>query len=103
MQQLLDGQAMALAYVDLDRFKLINDLFGHNAGDEVLQQVCKRITDMLPKGIDLGRVGGDEFVLVFPDTSVSRAAHMCRGVVENIGTRPYRVGGKAFMCVARSD
>lgn len=96
MQQLLDGQAMALAYVDLDRFKLINDLFGHNAGDEVLQQVCKRITDMLPKGIDLGRVGGDEFVLVFPDTSVSRAAHMCRGVVENIGTRPYRVGGKAF-------
>lgn len=96
MQQLLDGQAMALAYVDLDRFKLINDLFGHNAGDEVLQQVCKRITDMLPKGIDLGRVGGDEFVLVFPDTSVTRATHMCRGVVENIGTRPYRVGGKAF-------
>ena len=96
MQQLLDGQAMALAYLDLDRFKLVNDLFGHNVGDEVLQQVCKRITDMLPKGIDLGRVGGDEFVLVFPDTSVSRATHMCRGVVENIGTRPYRVGGKAF-------
>ncbi len=96
MQQLSNGQAMALAYLDLDRFKLVNDLFGHNVGDEVLQQVCKRITDMLPKGIDLGRVGGDEFVIVFPDTSVTRATHMCRGVVENIGTRPYRVGGKAF-------
>ena len=96
MQQLSNGQAMALAYLDLDRFKLVNDLFGHNVGDEVLQQVCKRITGMLPKGIDLGRVGGDEFVIVFPDTSVTRATHMCRGVVENIGTRPYRVGGKAF-------
>ena len=96
MQQLLGGQAMALAYLDLDRFKLVNDLFGQDVGDEVLQQVCKRITDMLPKGIDLGRVGGDEFVLVFPDTSVTRATHLCQGVVENIRTRPYRVGGKAL-------
>ena len=78
MQQLLGGQAMALAYLDLDRFKLVNDLFGQDVGDEVLQQVCKRIADMLPKGIDLGRVGGDEFVLVFPDTSVTRATHLCQ-------------------------
>ena len=96
MQQLLGGQAMALAYLDLDRFKLVNDLFGQDVGDEVLQQVCKRIADMLPKGIDLGRVGGDEFVLVFPDTSVTRATHLCQGVLENIRTRPYRVGGKAL-------
>jgi len=90
------GHAMALAYLDLDRFKLINDLFGHGVGDEVLQQVCKRVTDMLPRDIQFGRVGGDEFVIVFQDTPVSMATHMCQGIVDSIGTRPYRVGGKAF-------
>ena len=90
------GHAMALAYLDLDRFKLINDLFGHSVGDEVLQQVCKRVTDMLPRDIQFGRVGGDEFVIVFQDTPVSMATHMCQGIVDSIGTRPYRVGGKAF-------
>lgn len=90
------GHAMALAYLDLDRFKLINDLFGHSVGDEVLQQVCKRVTDMLPRDIQFGRVGGDEFVVVFQDTPISMATHMCQGIVDSIGTRPYRVGGKAF-------
>jgi diguanylate cyclase (GGDEF)-like protein len=90
------GHAMALAYLDLDRFKLINDLFGHGVGDEVLQQVCKRVTDMLPRDIQFGRVGGDEFVIVFQDTPIAMATHMCQGIVDSIGTRPYRVGGKAF-------
>ena len=96
IHQLLDGRAMGLAYLDLDRFKLINDLFGHGVGDEVLQQVCKRVTDMLPTGIQFGRVGGDEFVIVFRDTPIAMATHMCQGIVDSIGTRPYRVGGKAF-------
>jgi diguanylate cyclase (GGDEF)-like protein len=96
IHQLSGGRAMGLAYLDLDRFKLINDLFGHGVGDEVLQQVCKRVTDMLPTDIRFGRVGGDEFVIVFRDTPIAMATHMCQGIVDSIGTRPYRVGGKAF-------
>ena len=96
IQQLSGKRAMGLAYLDLDRFKLINDLFGHGGGDEVLQQVCKRVTDMLPSDIKFGRVGGDEFVIVFRDTPIAMASHMCQGIVDSIGTRPYRVGGKAF-------
>ncbi|MFC5462155.1 putative bifunctional diguanylate cyclase/phosphodiesterase [Massilia niabensis] len=90
------GTPMALAYIDLDRFKLINDLFGHAAGDEVLKQVCERIGMTLTSGQQLGRVGGDEFVIVMPDTSVSLASLICRGIVERIGNVPYRVGDKAF-------
>ena len=96
MQQLADGRALALAYLDLDRFKLINDLYGHNAGDEVLQQVCKRVGDMLSSGMQIGRVGGDEFVIVLPDTRIPLASVICQGIVASIGTTPYQIGDKAF-------
>jgi diguanylate cyclase (GGDEF)-like protein len=93
---LATGKPLALAYVDLDRFKLINDLFGHAAGDEVLKQVCERMAMMLGGEQQIGRVGGDEFVLVMPDTPVNVAAMICRGIVDRLGQQPYRVGDKAF-------
>lgn len=93
----VDGNTLvALAYLDLDRFKLINDLFGHGAGDEVLQQVCKRVSDLLSHDLQFGRVGGDEFVIVFPATPIAMASLMCQGIVDSIGTLPYQVDGKAF-------
>lgn len=90
------GKPLSLAYIDLDRFKLINDLFGHAAGDEVLKQVCERMALMLGGGQQIGRVGGDEFVIVMPDTAVPLASLICRGIVDRIGGTPYRVGDKAF-------
>ncbi len=94
--QLAAGRPLALAYLDLDRFKLINDLFGHAAGDEVLRQVCRRIESVLAPGHDLGRVGGDEFVILFPGTPIKAAAAICRGVVQAIGGAPYPIGDTAF-------
>jgi diguanylate cyclase (GGDEF)-like protein len=90
------GKPMALGYLDLDRFKLINDLFGHAAGDEVLKQVCERIASVLATTHKIGRVGGDEFVIVMPDTAIPLASLICRGIVTNLGKDPYRVGDKAF-------
>jgi diguanylate cyclase (GGDEF)-like protein len=87
---------LALAYLDLDRFKLINDLFGHSAGDEVLQQVCSRVNAMLSNSMSLGRVGGDEFVIVMPDTRLPLASVICQGLISSIGQAPYRVGSRAF-------
>ena len=94
--ELAEGNAMALAYLDLDRFKLINDLFGHVAGDEVLKQVCDRIRGMLTEGQSIGRVGGDEFVIVLKGTPIQSAAWICRGIVDRIGTHPYLIGERAF-------
>jgi diguanylate cyclase (GGDEF)-like protein/PAS domain S-box-containing protein len=90
------GRPLTLAYLDLDRFKLINDLFGHAAGDEVLKQVCERVQMTLAGNQQVGRVGGDEFVIVMPDTAISMASLICRSIVDRIGGSPYRVGDKAF-------
>jgi len=89
-------RSLAVAYLDLDRFKLINDLFGHIAGDEVLRQVCGRTRKMLANRHQIGRIGGDEFVIVFQDTPMRLAAAICRGIVDLIGRTPYQIGDKAF-------
>lgn len=94
--QLTSGDNLALAYLDLDRFKLINDLYGHGVGDAVLQLVCQRAQSLLSASHHLGRVGGDEFVIVFEDTTLELADLTCRGILESIGNEPYRVGGKAL-------
>lgn len=90
---------LALGYLDLDRFKLINDLYGHVVGDEVLQQVCARINTVISGEMQLGRVGGDEFVIVLPGTKIALAALICRGIVDAIGSAPYQVGQQAFHVV----
>jgi diguanylate cyclase (GGDEF)-like protein len=64
--RLLDGEGGILAVVDLDRFKPINDLYGHHAGDMVLRFVARRLQRSLPAGAIVGRLGGDEFALFVP-------------------------------------
>ncbi len=91
-----DAHPLALAYLDLDRFKLINDLYGHNAGDEVLRQVCHRVNNLLAGQMQLGRVGGDEFVILLPDTRMPLATVISRGIIDSIDDKPFRVGEKAF-------
>ena len=90
------GRPLALAFLNLDRFKLVNDLYGHAAGDEVLKQVCERMTAMLAGGEYVGRLGGDAFLVIMPDTTTAAATMVCRAVVERIGSLPYLVGEKAF-------
>ncbi|MGH8746399.1 MAG: putative bifunctional diguanylate cyclase/phosphodiesterase [Burkholderiales bacterium] len=94
--QLGKSRPVALAYLDLDRFKLINDLFGHLAGDEVLRQVCRRVRELLAENHRIGRVGGDEFVVVFENTTVDAAVGVCRQIINRIETSSYQTGDKAF-------
>jgi diguanylate cyclase (GGDEF)-like protein len=92
----LAQQPTALAYFDLDRFKLINDLYGHTAGDNVLKQVCERIKRPLWPEDLLARVGGDEFVIAFPQATVSQAAERCRAIVDLISAEPYQIDSQSF-------
>ena len=68
------GRSLAVLCLDLDRFKEINDLFGHSAGDQVLQTVASRITAVLGERQMMARLGGDEFAILMPDVANPAAA-----------------------------
>ncbi|MCQ8104819.1 EAL domain-containing protein [Methylomonas sp. SURF-2] len=67
------GQQLAVAYIDLDGFKAVNDTYGHDAGDQLLMIVSKHMKQALREGDTLARLGGDEFVAVLLDLSDSGA------------------------------
>ena len=96
IQDQSDTRPLALAYLDLDRFKLINDLFGHQAGDEVLKQLCSRIRRLLIDDSQIGRIGGDEFLIVFRDTKIHHARDVCSTIIQEISSQPYNIGARAF-------
>lgn len=87
---------VSLAYMDLDRFKTVNDLFGHTAGDEVLRQLCSRIGKALGSDHLLGRIGGDEFLILLRGTPLAEAAAKCRDLVEAVDGNTFRVQDLAF-------
>jgi diguanylate cyclase (GGDEF)-like protein len=67
------NRPITVASMDLDHFKQINDTLGHAAGDTALQMVAKALTGMVRNSDLLVRMGGDEFVLVLPDTGIDAA------------------------------
>lgn len=92
----MEGQPNALAYLDLDRFKLINDLYGHTAGDNVLKQVCERIKQHLGPADLLARMGGDEFVVAFSRASMEEATRICWVIVNDISSGGYQIDTQSF-------
>jgi diguanylate cyclase (GGDEF)-like protein/PAS domain S-box-containing protein len=64
------NKQVAVLFIDLDRFKLVNDTLSHDAGDKVLQMVARRLTEAVPRRDTIARFGGDEFVVLMRDCSI---------------------------------
>ncbi|RZS78126.1 EAL domain-containing protein [Pigmentiphaga kullae] len=96
LKQFDPAHPIALAYLDLDRFKLINDLYGHQTGDEVLKQVCQRVKWSLGEDHHVGRIGGDEFILVLRDTAMLPATDLCRRIISDICDMPFQLRRRSF-------
>ena len=71
---------LSLILCDIDRFKLINDTYGHRAGDLALQAISESLKNTLRKADVIGRYGGDEFMMILPETSLSGAASLAEKV-----------------------
>lgn len=67
------GRPFAVAYLDLDHFKNVNDMLGHAAGDDVLKTVVRVMVDNLRRSDTVARLGGDEFALILPETPADAA------------------------------
>ena len=95
-----NGSNVGLLYMDLDRFKSINDSLGHAAGDDLLKQAAERLTRVSPPDSVLSRLGGDEFAFILPGTkSRSHAEQAAQCVVEAMAT-PFVVDGVPWHCPA---
>ncbi|WP_339805870.1 GGDEF domain-containing protein [uncultured Marinobacter sp.] len=78
-------KALGISILDIDHFKRVNDTYGHQAGDEILRKVSQALENTVRKGDYIGRIGGEEFLLLFPDTSPDHAipaANRIRKAVE---------------------
>jgi diguanylate cyclase (GGDEF)-like protein len=83
------GTPLTVAFIDLDRFKQVNDLFGHDAGDTVLIEAVKALQSHLRMGDMLVRWGGEEFVLIMPNTTPAMACiALARARTAGFGIRP---------------
>ncbi|QPF76626.1 diguanylate cyclase [Roseateles sp. DAIF2] len=93
MQAKRSGQDVAVAYLDLDGFKPVNDRFGHEAGDAVLRTVASRLANEVRANDTLARIGGDEFVLVLVDIEGERDALVVLQRCLEAVHRPIPLGG----------
>lgn len=88
-----DNGRLAVLFIDLDRFKTVNDTLGHNVGDELLVEIANRLKASLREGDTLARLGGDEFVLVLEDLDSPRMAGRVAEKICAILNEPVRVSG----------
>ena len=86
----------ALLYIDLDRFKIINDTAGHAAGDILLKAVAGVLRAAVPPAATVGRIGGDEFAVLLRSCDLDRAAAVGRQLVERVAAERLQLGGRVY-------
>ena len=94
------GSKLGVMFVDLDHFKLVNDMQGHAAGDELLKEVARRLSACVRSGDTVARISGDEFVVILGDmASPENAPHVAQKVLERLAA-PFAISGRETFVTA---
>lgn len=88
--------SVAILFIDLDRFKTINDSLGHHVGDLLLQQVAVRLKACVRQEDTVSRLGGDEFIIILGDIASAEAAGKVAAKVENAVRQPFQINEAEF-------
>jgi len=85
------GTKVAILFLDLDRFKVVNDTLGHDVGDELLKEVAARLQKQCRQSDTVARIGGDEFVFILDNIQHRKNAEVVAGKVMDTMARPVRI------------
>ncbi|MBI4431937.1 MAG: GGDEF domain-containing protein [Candidatus Omnitrophica bacterium] len=88
------GRALCGMMIDIDNFKSVNDRFGHPAGDAVLRRFAELLNGSVRRIDIVGRYGGDEFIVILPETDLRSAQIVAERIQKNIGQEPFDVGDR---------
>lgn len=90
------GKSYVLGLGDIDNFKKVNDTYGHDQGDLVLEEVANVIREMVPESGCAARWGGEEFLFVIPDSSLQEVAEKTEEILRTIRQREFKKAGESF-------
>ena len=91
-----DGHPVALVIIDIDHFKSVNDTYGHPAGDRVIKNLSRLLRQRLRGSDCIGRLGGEEFIVVLPNATAIRAGQILDQVRDSFAVLPHDAGGHTF-------
>lgn len=94
------GRSFAVMFLDLDRFKVINDSLGHSAGDALLEAIARRLEQSLRPGDTAARLGGDEFAILLEDIGDSAAALAIAERIQQVIATPVNLGDREMFTTA---
>lgn len=90
------GQTLAVMFLDLDRFKIVNDTLGHDVGDGLLREVAERLKEGLRGSDVVGRLGGDEFLIIASEIKDSNAVELMASRLLKVFHKPFTLGQSEF-------
>ncbi len=93
----LPSSCLGCILVDIDNFKSVNDMWGHQVGDQVLKEVAQRLRARVRPYDMIGRYGGEEFALLLPDTTFEQSLMVAERLRVAVDSEPFRIGGEELV------